>query len=78
MWQLLVDFKRLKMTMFIERASKAVYEFEFSNKLISLTKLCMHGTKYQLRINHILSEEFQIVKGLKQENALSPLMFKLN
>jgi len=54
-----------------------MYEFGFPSKLIFLTKLCMNGTKYQGRVDNILSEEFQVVTGLKQGDALSPLLFDI-
>ncbi|VVC36479.1 Reverse transcriptase domain [Cinara cedri] len=40
-------------------------------------KVCMNGTKYQVRVDNILSEEFQVVTGLKQGDSLSPLLFNI-
>lgn len=37
----------------------------------------MNGTKYQVRVDNILSEEFQVVSGLQQGNAFSPLLFNI-
>lgn len=34
-------------------------------------------SKYQVRIDNILSKEFQVVTGLKQGDALSPLLFNI-
>ncbi|VVC31914.1 Reverse transcriptase domain [Cinara cedri] len=54
-----------------------MYEFGIPSKLISMTKVCMNGTKYQVRVDNVLSEEFQVVTGLKQGDALSPLLFNI-
>lgn len=54
-----------------------MYEFRIPSKLISLTNVCMSGIKYQVRINFVVSEEFQVVIGLKQRNALSRLLFNI-
>jgi len=37
----------------------------------------MNGTKYQVRVDNVLSKEFQVVTGLKQGDALSPLLFNI-
>lgn len=37
----------------------------------------MNGTNYQVNVNSVLSENFQIVTGLKQGDALSPLLFNI-
>jgi hypothetical protein len=52
-------------------------EFRFPAKLIALTKMCMEGMKYQVRIDQTAFEEFQVITGLKQGDALSPLLFNI-
>lgn len=54
-----------------------MYEFRIPSKLISLTNVCMSGIKYQVRINFVVFEEFQVMIGLKQRNALSRLLFNI-
>jgi len=39
--------------------------------------ICMNGIKYQVRVHNILSEELQVITGLKQGDALSPLLFNI-
>jgi len=52
-------------------------EFGFPAKLIALTKMRMKNTKYQVRVDQTTSEEFQVITGLKQGDALSPLLFNI-
>jgi len=52
-------------------------KFGFPAKLITLTKMCMENTKYQVRVDQTTSEEFQVTTGLKQGYALSPLLFNI-
>jgi hypothetical protein len=37
----------------------------------------MNSTKYQIRVDNVLFEEFQVVAGLKQGDALSTLLFNI-
>lgn len=43
-----------------------INEFGISCKLITLTKIYMNGTEYQVRFDNVLSEGFQFMTGLKQ------------
>jgi len=52
-------------------------EFEMPGKLIQMTKACMEDGKPRVRINSKLSDSFKIRSGLKQGDALSPLLFKI-
>jgi hypothetical protein len=52
-------------------------EFGFLKKLINLTKLSIEGVKYQVRLESIMSEAFNLETVLKQEDALSPLLFNI-
>jgi len=76
-WQVFVDFKKAYDSIHRESLYNIMYEFGIPCKLISLTKVCMNGTKYQVRVDNVLSEEFQVVTGLKQGDALSPLLFNI-
>jgi hypothetical protein len=52
-------------------------EVGIPKKLIGLTKMCMENTQYQIRIDNTLSEAFEVNTGLKQGDALSPMLFNL-
>lgn len=54
-----------------------MYEFGFPSKFISLKKLYMNSIKYQAKVDRVLSKELQIMTGLKQRDALSPLLFNI-
>jgi hypothetical protein len=44
-------------------------------KLVRLIKMCLNGTYSKVCIGKHLSESFPIENGLKQGDALSPLLF---
>lgn len=37
----------------------------------------MNGTRYQVRVDKTLSGEFKVMAGIKQGDALSPLLFNI-
>jgi hypothetical protein len=50
-------------------------EFGLSMKLVRLIKMCLNETYSKVRIGKHLSDSFSIQNGLKQGDALSPLLF---
>jgi hypothetical protein len=50
-------------------------EFGISKKLVRLIKTCLNETYNKIRTGKYLSETFPIQSGLKQGDALSPLLF---
>jgi hypothetical protein len=50
-------------------------EFWVPMKLVRLIKLCLNKTYNKVRIDKLLSDNFPIQNGLKQRNALLPLLF---
>lgn len=52
-------------------------EVGIPKKLIYLTKMCMENTQYQVRVDGTLSKAFEVKTGLKQGDALSPMLFNL-
>jgi len=54
-----------------------MYELGIPIKLIFLKKVCMNDTKHQVRVDNVLSEEFQVVTGFIQGDALSPILFNI-
>jgi hypothetical protein len=75
--QIFVDFRK-SYDSIRESLYNIMEEFVIPYKLISLTKICMEGTKYQVRVDNILSDSFIVETGLKQGDALSPLLFNLS
>jgi hypothetical protein len=50
-------------------------EFGISMKLVRLIKMCLNETYSKVRIGKHLSNNFSIQNGLKQGDALMPLLF---
>jgi hypothetical protein len=50
-------------------------EFGIPLKLVRLIKICLNETYIRVRLGKHLSDRFPIKNGLKQGDALSPLLF---
>jgi hypothetical protein len=50
-------------------------EFGVPMKLVRLIKMCLNETYSKVRIGKHLSDSFSIQNGLKQGDAISPLLF---
>ncbi|KAF0702148.1 craniofacial development protein 2-like, partial [Aphis craccivora] len=72
-----VDFRKAYDSIHRDSLYNILQEFGFPRKLIALTRICMNDTKYQVRVDQTLSEEFEVITGLKQGDALSPLLFNI-
>jgi hypothetical protein len=68
------------MTNYIRKNLKPVLyniliEFRIPRKLVGLIKMCLNEIYSRVRIGKNLSDKFTIENGLKQGDALSPLLF---
>ena len=67
--------------MYIINIRESLYDilikFGVPKKLVRLIKICLDGTQSKVRIGNYLSSSFPIENGLKQGDALSPLLFIL-
>jgi hypothetical protein len=72
---LAIDFKKAYDSLRREVFYNIVIEFEVSMKLVRLIKMCLNETYSKVHIGKRLSESFPILNGLKQGDALSPLLF---
>jgi retron-type reverse transcriptase len=73
--QLFIDFKKAYYSIKKEVLYNILLEFDISKKLIRLTIMCLNETFSKVRIGKFLSDKFPIQNGLKQGDALSPLLF---
>jgi len=67
--QFIIDFKKAY--------DSVLYNIKFgiSMKLVRLIKMCLTDTFSRVRVSKNLSDMFPIRNGLKQGDALSPLLF---
>ncbi|KAJ4445911.1 hypothetical protein ANN_12597 [Periplaneta americana] len=73
--QLFIDFKKTYDSVKREVLYDILIEFGIPKKLVRLIKMCLSETYSRVRIGQFLSDAFPIHCGLKQGDALSPLLF---
>jgi hypothetical protein len=73
--QLFIDFKKAYDSVKREVLYNILLEFGVPHKLVRLIKMCLNETYSKVRIGKLLSDKFRIQNGLKQGDALSPLLF---
>jgi hypothetical protein len=73
--QLFIDFKKAYNSITGEILYNILLEFGIPMKLVRLIKMCLNETCGKVRVGKLLSDKFPIQNGLKQGDALSPLLF---
>ena len=76
MHQLLINFKKAYDSLRREVLCNILIEFGFSMKLVRLLKMCLNEKDNGVGVGKHLSDMFLVKNGLKQEDALSLLLFK--
>jgi hypothetical protein len=74
---LFADFKKAYDSPNTEVLHNILLEFGITKKLVRLIKMCLNETIAKFHIGKRLSDKFPIQNGLKQGDALSPLLFNL-
>jgi hypothetical protein len=73
--QLFTDFKKAYDSIKREVLYDILLEFVIPKKLVRLIKMCLNETYREVRVGKLLSDKFPIQNGLKQGDALPPLLF---
>ena len=73
--QLFIDFKKACVSVRNEVLYNILIESEIPMKLVGLVNLCLNETYNKVHVGKNLSDMFPIRTGLKQGDALSPLLF---
>ena len=73
--QLFIDFKKAYDSVKREVLDNILTEFGIPKKLVRLIKMCLSETYSRVRVGRFLSDAFPIHCGLKEGDALSPLLF---
>jgi sorting nexin-29 len=74
-YQLFIDFKKAYDSVKREVLYNILLEFVISKKLVKLIKMCLNETYSKVCVGRLLSGTFPVQNGLKQGDALSPLLF---
>ena len=75
MYHLFIDVKEAYDSVRREVLYNILIEFGIPMKMIRLAKICMTETYSRVRVGKNLSDMFRIKNGLKQGDAISPLLF---
>ena len=70
-----IDFKEAYDSVRREVLYNILIEFGILKKMVTLIKVCLTETYNRVRVDKNLSDMFHIRNGLKQGDALSPLLF---
>jgi hypothetical protein len=73
--RLFIDFKKAYDSIKRKVLYNIQLEFGIHEKLLRLIKMCLNKTYSKVHIGRLLSDTFPIQNGLKQRDALSPLLF---
>jgi hypothetical protein len=73
--QLFIDFEKAYDSFRKKVLYNILMQFEIPRKLVELIKLSLNETYSTMRIGKYQSDKFPIQNGLKQGDALSPLLF---
>jgi len=72
-----VDFKQAYDSIVRNNLWAALEEFGIPKKLIDLIKACNTNTMCKVKFGHGTSDSFEVSIGLKQGDALSPILYNL-
>jgi hypothetical protein len=75
--QLFIDFRKAYDSVKREVLYNILLEFGVPKKLVRLIKMCLNKTYSKVRVGKLLSDKFPIQNGLKQGDALSPLLLNM-
>jgi len=73
--QLFIDFKKAYDSVRREVLCKILIEFDIPRKLVRLVKMSLTETYSRVQVGKYVSDRFPIRNGLKQGDALSPMLF---
>jgi hypothetical protein len=76
--QLYVNFKKVYDSVRREVLYNILIEFGIPLKLVRLIKMCLNETYIRVQVGKHLSDRFPIKNGLKQGDALSPMLFNFS
>lgn len=74
---LLIDFKKTYVSIHRESLINVQKEFEMPQKLVNLIKMSIEHTDIKVKVGQTTSNAVQVTTGLRQGDALSPILFNI-
>ncbi|KAL4152688.1 hypothetical protein QTP88_000521 [Uroleucon formosanum] len=74
---LFIDYKQAYNSINREVLWDTLITFGIPAKIVKMIKLCMNKTRCKVRFNQHISDEFEVKTGLRQGDALSPILFNI-
>jgi len=72
-----IDYKQAYDSIDRERLWKILKNVGLQTKLINMIKLCNTNTSSRVKVNNEISSSFTIISGLKQGDAMSPVLYNM-
>jgi len=74
---LFIDFKKVYGCIHRDSLSNILRQFKLPQKLINLVKANILHTEIKIKVGNIVSQGILVTTGLRQRDALSPILFNI-
>jgi retron-type reverse transcriptase len=74
---LFVDLKQAYNSIVRDTLWNEMIQLGISAKLVRMFKACMINSRYKVKFNSVISEEFTVNTGVRQGDVLSPVLFNI-
>jgi len=74
---LFVDFKQAYDSIARSTLWNVMVQLGIPAKLVRMVKACMKNSRCKVKFNSVLSKEFTMTTGVRQGDALSPILFNI-
>lgn len=72
-----MDFRQAYDSILRVKLWDAMAETGIPKKLVNITRVCVNGSRSRIRIGDVLADPFEVNRGLRQGDAISPILFNI-